>query len=168
MIDVPDILTNEGRNPTRPYKGFRPRQAMRGFGRFTSSVHRAALILTNNSRGSQYLVVRQVLVPYYNDSVGLSHFQGAIAGTSAGSVAPIMAGEAALPGLVSTIDAATVYTPDSEFAPSGDQVTLAPTMPVSILPPNWNLIVQNVVATGNLLVMFFWEAVFADELDYFW
>lgn len=157
---------DDGLNPTRRYKWFRPRQAARGFGHGTAVAHNPAVLLYNNSTAAQYLVLRAL--QYIQDAgaeTGLAfQLHAGVSGTLAMSGVPVIFGQATLPGQIYQYDDPVVITPDYFIPAAGDQSWVYDFPPV-ILTPNSSLELQT-IAGSNFRVALLWEALFADELDY--
>jgi hypothetical protein len=158
----------EGENPTRRYKWFRPRQAARGFADTNAGSNFPTYYLFNNSTAAQYLVVRAISGQFGN-GLALAYVQGN-PGVALGTITPLIPGTAALPGLLTFLDAAAAITPDGG-GPSYQTATQGTSwnheFPIAILPPNWSLAIADLGGSQPRAVSVFWEAIFADELD-FW
>jgi uncharacterized protein affecting Mg2+/Co2+ transport len=155
----------EGENPTRRYRSFRPRQAMRGTAS-TAAANWATVRLYNNSRGAHYLVVRDWIYWTGSGSVFFAYGQGVLGTVVTGGISPILAGEAANPGQLFTNDDATQITGDWGTNNALNQTGWGHDFPFAILPPNWWLAMQGRVQGASINTDFFWEAINADELDY--
>jgi hypothetical protein len=158
----------EGENPTRRYKWFRPRQAVRGSGIISSPTNYGTVSVWNSSTARDLLVIRLIFI-YTGDGFGTTAgtVQGQ-QGTANGVQNPIWPGEAALAGQICTLDSAAQIT--SDFA-SSFGTALDPKFfiyPIAILPPNWSFVVQHTAKNNALSVSFVWEAVQPDELDFMW
>jgi hypothetical protein len=156
-------------NPKRRWKDFRPRQASRGFKTTGVPTNLATISLFNNSTGAELLVVRDMTISgTASDQVAVSNVGGQV-GSSQGLVHSVVVGGAATPGLVASIDTATVYPADYSIALS----TLAVfewmhDFPFGVLLPGASLVFQVTTAAHALSVSLLWEAVSEDQLDWAW
>ena len=161
----------EGENPTRRYKWFRPRQAMRGY--ITVSPNNdGTLSLFNNSSGTHLLVVRALSMGWIGGTNGLNvgtfYNQGAL-GTVGGVVQPLLPSGAALPGLLYSLDDTTNRVARWDYL---NQPGLTETLgwwqhdfPFAILEPGWALCAHFVAGT-KLTFSAMWEAIYPEELDW--
>lgn len=157
----------EGENPTRKYKWFRPRQAVRGSIPLVNSVNFATAGLYNDSNGAQYLAVRLPVVAG-NHPVLASYQKGLLAGaTLVTNVTPLIPESAKLPGQLFSVDFATLFTNTDWDVNQNDNILYLWPFPFAVLPPNYSLVLQNQTASGQITAaMFVWEAIYPDELDY--
>lgn len=154
-------------NPSRRYKDFRPRQASRAFKASGVPVNLATLSLFNNTTAPQYLVVRDIeIAGTVGDSAALS-YQRLQIGTAQGKVQPLVPSMPAPPGLLASIDTATVYAGDftAYLGPQGNYIWWHD-YPVAVIEPNWSLVLQCSAATHALNVSLVWEAIAPEELDF--
>jgi hypothetical protein len=158
----------EGENPTRRYKWFRPRQAANGYAPLVAPTNYGTAGLFNNSTGAQYLAVRAFHCGGSTGAQLWSWLPGLPSGATVQTTSqPALANVARLPGQIWTLDAATLlgdpfadYSADTDFGWRHD-------FPFVIIPPNYSLVYQQ-QATGNMVTFTItWEAIEADELD-FW
>lgn len=151
------------------YELFRPRQGVRGRSITGTPTNLATVGLWNNNRGRSYLVVRDVTIAgTANDTVGTS-FQPGQVGSTAGLVAPMVANEAVEPGLMNSVDTATVYPGDYAFALSSTGVFWwQHDFPFAVIIPNYTLVFQDSTAAHGMTVSLIWEVIEADQLDYFY
>lgn len=156
-------------NPGRRYKWFRPRDAMRGEFNQGSPTNFATVYLYNNSSGQYYLVVRAIEVAAGAGTViNIAYVQGVV-GTAGGTVQRVVPTDAPLAGTLARQDLTPVLTPD--FILRCDQQGGAywqHDFPIAIIPPGWNLGVCNTTSAQGNTVSFLWEAVFPDQLDWFY
>lgn len=159
----------EGDQGTRRYKWFRPRQAARGQGFISGPTNYGTVALWNSSTAAQIMVVRALRVlTSSQDTPSVCYLQGSIGGT-AGVVQPLVPGDAAPPGKITSLDDATQITPDWWFSlPSSGDDWWPHNFPFAILLPNWSLVVQANSKAENCRVSFLWESITEDQLDYFW
>ena len=155
-------------NPARKYKHFRPRQASRGMKVQGVPTNRATISLFNNSTGRAVLVVRDFSVNgTANDNIVTSYQAGQI-GTSQGLVTPIMPAEAVLPGLIASIDTATVYAGDYTINLSSlGTFEWFHDWPYAVIQPGFSLVFQATVIAHAVTVSALWESIQIDQLDYF-
>lgn len=161
-------MISEKRNPMRRYEWFRPRQGARALRVQPTPVNKATIQIQNNSLGPELLVIRDLeLVATAADTVQTS-FQPAIAGTTAGTVSPMIFGDATPAGAISGIDTATVFAGD--FAMGINSTGLWQWFhewPFAVLQPGACLILQNTVTAHALTCSAVWERIAPEELD-FW
>lgn len=157
----------EGVNPTRRYKWFRPRQAVRAHFLTVTPANWATLALFNNSTGSQLLVVRDYGIDPFSTAAGVIFFQQGKFGTlQAGDVTPIVPSGGALPGQFYYDDEATARSTAQIGAVSGTPQQWVHDFPFWIIEPNWSLVFQSNTIGQAVGVFVGYEAIFADELDY--
>src|SRR5262249_60582120 len=90
-------------NPTRRFKHFRPREAVRALKATAVPTNRATVSIFNNTTGPRVLVVRDFTITgTANDTVATSFATGQI-GSSQGLVSGLVAGEALPTGLIASI-----------------------------------------------------------------
>jgi len=160
---------DEFQNPARKYKWFRPNQAARGFAS-VSATNKATVSLFNNSKGRNFLVVRDVR-PWIADAsldLAVSYNNGQV-GTSAGTAQPLVPSMPAPAGQVFAIDTATAYNEDYSLISAAWLPGIWPhDFPFAVLEPGWSLVIQSTNNGLTLLCSFVWEAIEADQLDWFW
>ena len=156
----------EGENPTRRYKSFRPRQAMRGYAAPAAPANKQTILLNNNSGADKYLVVRHFHVRQVNnDDIGIGYVSGTLGGT-AQQQGGFFSGDGTLPGLVYSLDDATTRTYDFEVTPSNNVWLWNHEFPIAVLQPGQSLLFQDTTAVHAMAVGLVWEAIFPDELDW--
>jgi hypothetical protein len=62
----------------------------------------------------------------------------------------------------------TIVTPFALILQGGAANQWPHDFPMAIIPPGWSFTVQDPVSTEVCALSFFWEAIFAEELDYLW
>lgn len=156
-------------NPRREYRLFRPRQGVRGRAITGTPVNLATVGLFNNNRGRSYLIVRDISISgTAGDTIGTSFQPGQI-GSTAGLTAPMVCNEATEPGLVNSIDTATVYPGDYEFGLNAQGVFWwQHDFPYAVIIPNYSLVFQDGTAAHAMTISLIWEVIEADQLDYFY
>lgn len=156
----------EGENPTRRYKWFRPRQAMRGFISQTGNSNFGTCLLYNNSSASHLLVVRSIMpTPDLSSNYTVGVIQG-LQGTAGGTVQSVMAGDANKPGMLSSLDAAAAYAQYVSILNPQFTFNFDLSVPLFVLPPGWSAFVQDLGGGANIDCAFLWEAIYPDELDW--
>jgi len=156
-------------NPTRRFKNFRPREAVRALKATGVPTNRATVSVYNNSTGPRVLVVRDYTVSgTANDFVATSFAVGQV-GSSQGLVSGLVAGEQLPQGLIASIDTTTVYAGDYSI-PLGQPGFFEwyHDFPFAVVLPGWSLVFQCNTVAHALTVSAMWEAVSIDELDFFW
>lgn len=165
----------EGENPTRRYKWFRPRQAARGSITLGNVTNYSTVALFNSSSGAHYLVIRDYET-IFADPGGLTsigYVQGQL-GTAGGVKTPLVPGEAVPPGILTSLDSATLLTLDWPLPWMGGAMNNSSAwwphnFPFAVLPPGWSFVLQdNAVGSGLAQLNVMWEAILADELDFAW
>lgn len=157
---------DEGLNPTRRYKWFRPRQAAFITGSISGAANNSDVILYNNSRGPQTLVLRDLRVISGAGSEVFLSMQHGTVGTLLSTAVPktMWPDQATPPGQIYTLDDATDLSSNFGLGcPNAGVPMWQHDFPFGIIPPNWSLIFQQSSALGLSIL---YEAVFSDELDY--
>lgn len=156
-------------NPTRRYKHFRPREAVRASKAVAAPTNHATISIFNNSTGPRILVVRDLFVQgSANDLVAMSYQTGQV-GSSQGLVQPYLPSSQTLAGLIAGIDTLTVYAADYTIALSSlGTYEWYHDFPWAVIEPGFSLVVQAVTVAHATTVSAVWEAVSIDELDFFW
>jgi hypothetical protein len=159
----------EWENPERKYKWFRPRQAMRGQGNI-SPTNRATISLYNDTKGRNFLIVRDVRVQGLTTIRNqISYLNAQIGSTTGCAQQPLLPSAPALGGTVYAIDTSTVYPPDFLMTSlTGIDATWPHDFPFAVLEPGWSLVVQSATTGGFMYVDFLWESIEPDQLDWFW
>ena len=161
------IPPNEGYNPTRPYNSdVRPRQGYRGHITITPT-NNATLSLYNNSGGAHALVVRAYTIFTTAAHVVLIATQQGKQGAGGGTISPFVPGEASGPGQLFSLDTATALTPDFFLPGVIGTPNFGLDFPFGALLPGWSLSFQDTTAAEVMRLGLIWEAIFADELDYY-
>lgn len=156
-------------NPKRRYKEFRPRQALRGMKSTGTPTNLATVGLFNNSTGPSLLVVRDLTINgAASDTVQVSNAVGAV-GSSQGLVHAMVPSQPGSPGLVASIDTATVFPGDYMAALSTiGSFVWNHDIPFAVVEPGWSLVFQQVTAAHAMSIALIWEAIATDELDWSW
>lgn len=156
-------------NPTRRYKHFRPRQALRGSKAVAAPTNHATFSLFNDTTGPYVLVVRDFLVQgTANDLVGTAYVNAQV-GSSQGLVQPFLPTAGKQNGLFASIDTATVYPADYIIALSSlGAFEWYHDFPYGVVEPGWSLVFQAATIAHATTVSVVWEAILIDELDFFW
>lgn len=161
-------MDDDGIQPRRLYHLFRPGQAARGRATTGVPVNLATIGLFNNTRGRNALVVRDIAVNGTAGDVIAASFQPGQVGTTAGQQSPLVANEAAEPGLMNWVDTATVYSGDYALALTAQGVFWwQHDYPFAVIIPNYSLVFQDGTAAHAVTVSLIWEAIEIDQLDYF-
>ena len=81
----------------------------------------------------------------------------------------MVSNEATLPGLMNSIDTATVY-PGDYVAPLSAQGIFVwqHDYPFGVIEPGYSLVFQDGTAAHAMTVALIWEAIQVDQLDYFY
>jgi hemolysin activation/secretion protein len=156
-------------NPTRRFKNFRPREAVRALKAQAVPTNRATISIYNNSTGPRVIVLRDFTVSgTANDMIATSYANGQV-GSSQGLVAPLVAGDQLPIGLIASIDTTTVYAGDYQI-PLGQPGFFEwyHDFPYGVVIPNMSLVFQCTTAAHAMTVAAVWEYVSIDELDFFW
>lgn len=159
-------MPGEFENPERRYKGFHPRQAASSAYYPSAPTSHASHQLYNNSTGAQWLVVRSINFISVGSLSGGLH--NSAVGTVLGTVQSIVANERNLPGQHWYIDGTITNPVTFSFPQASTSTCWAHDYPICVLPPGWALWVQDQTAADACVGGFFWEAIFAEELDYIW
>lgn len=156
-------------NPKRRYKEFRPRQALRGMKVTGTPTNLATVGLFNNSSGPQLLVVRDLTINGpASDTVNISNVVGQI-GSSQGLVHAMVPSQPGNPGLIASIDTATVYPGDYAAALSTiGSFVWNHDLPFAVVEPGFSLVFQDGTAAHGITISLIWEAIATDELDWSW
>jgi hypothetical protein len=156
-------------NPTRRYKHFRPREALRGSKGVAAPTNHATISIFNDSTGPRILVLRDILVTgTANDLVATSYQPGQI-GTSQGLVAPYLPSSGTLGGKIAGIDTATAYAADYTIALSSlGAYEWYHDFPYAVVEPGFSLVFQAITVAHATTVSAVWESISIDELDFFW
>jgi hypothetical protein len=169
----PPITGNEGINPSRRYKWFRPRQAVRGHSDFTSGVNRYNIQgVQNNSNGSHVLVVRDwiIMAAAVGGGAGGWYASQTSPGTSGSlSIQNYMATAGQLPGTMVAGDSATSNYPNvwlNQINP-GQFLSWPHDWPFGVVEPGWCLLWVSAGQNISAGVSMIWEAIPIEELDYF-
>lgn len=159
-------MHGEFENPERRYRGFRPRQAYTSALAVSAPASHAIHSLYNNSSGSQWIVLRRIVAQSVSSPQGRL-FQGT-RGSNSGAVTPITANEAIGPGQHFYLDGALGVATYLFNVPGTTGALWTHDFPACVLPPGWSFGLEDPTSTEAMAVSFFWEAVFAEELDYPW
>lgn len=160
----------EGENPTRRYKWFRPRQAAQTGGGITPT-NFGAVGLFNDSIGDRVLVVRSIRAT--SDGVNIEaqtyNLHGHLSTIQAGQI-PVMSSTPQIPG--------TLYMQDLASLPSNLGYQFSAVIngdsywphdfPFAVIEPGWSLVAVNEQQGKSTTVSFMWEAIYIEELDFFW
>ncbi len=124
------------------------------------------LALTNTSAAAELLLVWQFSLPQVSeDSTALSYQQIPPFATQATTV-PIVPGDAAPPGILSSGDSPIIYTPDWNPVSVSFPFLWPATFPFAVLLPGWSLVVQLAGGgTGEIQAAFWWEAILSKYFD---
>lgn len=147
------------------YPTFYPRQAMRGNG-FIAPANRATIALFNNSTAGVFLVVRKVTA---YDTTGAAAFalfntRTRLTGT-AGTVEPVVADGPILPGLIDQSDQASASSGSFLASVAASTTYDWPNdYPLAIVPPNYSVAFQSSANAHTIVVSYYWEALYADQL----
>lgn len=167
----------EGENPTRRYRWFRPRQAVRGYGESTTQLHYTTMSLYNDSTAAELLVVRHYTVQGVQDSqFQIGVVQGALgspAGGQTGAPGPFVGNYLNQTGK----RAGVINFLDDPLARDGDFFTVVdgPNLftsrwdhdfPFAVLLPHESLFFQNATPGNEIQLALVWESIFPDELDF--
>lgn len=157
---------NDGLNPTRRYKWFRPRQAARIIGSETVFNNTGEVLLYNNSTGAQLIVVRDIaFIGVGGNEITCATIQGNLGTLQTAAATNFFPGDGVLPGQTYHLD--DTSPPAAQFflaPPSGFGPGWLHDFPVAIIPPNQSLVLQS--ASAGMTVCFLYEAIFPDELDF--
>jgi hypothetical protein len=159
-------MPGEFENPERRYRGFRPRQAASSYFVPTTPTNRATHSLYNNSTGSQWLVVRHIDAQSAGSCAG--GFQNNTIGSSSGNVTTIVPNERTPPGQHFYQDVATISPYTFLFTAPNAVLMWSHDFPAAFIPPGWSFFIQALTSAAIVGVSFFWEYVFAEEVDYIW
>ncbi len=160
----------EGENPTRRYKWFRPRQAVRGAVSSADAGANTAVYLYNDSTATQLIVVRHWVLPGITGATDfeIGYVKGK-KGTPAGNVQPLIPTGARLAGII-TLDGATTLPQYDSFPFLGGNNNQFGywnhEFPFAILEPDWSLAFVSTNGTAGPPFFALWEAIEGDELDF--
>jgi hypothetical protein len=124
------------------------------------------IALTNNSAAAELLLVWQFTPDATDAAAAQFSYQQIQPMANSGVVQSVVPGDALPPGLLTSGDQPTVFTPD--FAPAGFGIDAywPATFPFAVLLPGWSLVLQTVGGGGGALaVNFWWEAILSQYFD---
>jgi hypothetical protein len=157
----------EGLNPTRRYKWFRPRQAIRGSIVSPTPTNWGTLWLFNDTTGSQYIVLRDVAPRVDASSANFYFFRQGKAGTiQTGHLYPYVASTAKRAGIFYFSDEASQFTDDQVVTTLVGSMVWLHQFPIIVLEPGSSFVIQANNAGQSVGVIAVWESIEADELDY--
>lgn len=124
------------------------------------------IALTNNSSAAELLLVWQFVADTTADDPAQFSYQQIAPMDTSGVVQSVVPGDALPPGLLTSGDQPTAFTPD--FAPAAfpNNDYWPATFPFAVLPPGWSLVLQPVGGgTGGISANFWWEAILSKYFD---
>lgn len=167
MAGGPAYPPYEGRNPTRRYKWFRPRQAAWGQISLASPTNKATLSLFNDNLGTQYLVVRTFQIQATAaHNISIQHQKGSF-GTSGGNISSFVTNDAKKAGALYSLDTATALAPRWQTVANANTLPWPIDIPFAVLLPGWSLSFQDQTSAETMILNIMWEAIEADELDFY-
>jgi hypothetical protein len=124
------------------------------------------IALTNNSAAAELLLVWQFAEDETDNNGGQFSYQQIQPMGSVGVVQSVVPGDAVPPGILTSGDQATLFTPDFAPVPLENGNYWPATFPFAVLLPGWSLVVQPVGGgTGGLGISFWWEAILSKYFD---
>ena len=142
------------------------RRCARGYINAIATAQFVTGLLSNPSGTVEYLLVWQLSeVPFNSQTVGLSYQQISALGTTY-KTQPIVPTDAPPPGILSSGNLTTSFTPDFSFATPAEVSDPWPfPLPLAVIPPGWSLAMQTGISGGGpLSVRLYWEAIFPERL----
>ena len=156
----------EGENPTRRYKWFRPRQAMRGYDGFSAPTNYATIGLYNNSRSTHVLVLRDIQTGGGHTTFASPQDALPTGATVVTTVNPVFGLQAALAGQVFHLDSATLYTNTDWDISNNFPPNRVLNIPFAVINPGQCLLFQSQTRATFLTFQAIWEAITIEELDF--
>lgn len=136
----------------------------------TNQLNNTTLALRNNTASSELLLVWGF---GFNLNIGsadvflLSQQRISTAFVGTATTFPIVPTDAPPPGQLGYFNSTTVFTPSWVWYNANTASFWPITFPFTVLPPGWNLCIQDsTTATGPIDLAMWWEAITPEEFEY--
>ena len=153
-------------NPYREYHNYRPRRGWRGAITITSPTNSGTLALYHTGSAPHLIVVRDFLVVTTVAHLVAVQLVNASLGTSGGSIVPGVAGGAAGPAQLQSLDTATLLTADYYVPAQSNWPQFNHDFPFQVLQPGWSLQFQDTTAAETMRLAIAWEVIAPEHFDY--
>jgi hypothetical protein len=142
------------------------RRAARAFIFDTGEATNTTITLFNQSLGPELLLVWQIgSLQGAQQNLSISHQQLQPLANVA-KTQPIVPSDAPPPGILSSGDQPTFYTPDYVFQMNDAPIGWPATFPFAVIPPQWAMVIQYAFGgEASLGVTIWWEAILEKYFD---